>query len=194
MQITPSTFRPGFFSIRNFARGTLGLLVLAGGLLAGCTRNAATQAAETVPSTVAQRQALDGVRQQMEQIPPPSKNRYLAVHSLAAWENPYVTVNGGMLTLHVLVADANHTDLGVGTVLRPKGARMQSLNIRVGDLAIALNSIPADAWPYGRVVALEEAHDVPASARPQVRRNMESAEQILNDVGVVVYEWNEPLK
>jgi len=40
-------------------------------------------------------------------------------------------------------------------------------------------------------VAVEEAHDTPASARPAVRRNMESAIKMLNDLGVVVYEWNE---
>ena len=96
-----------------------------------------------------------------------------------------------MLTLHVTLADANPSELGVGGILRPVGARRQDLNIRASDLPIALNAVPQSAWPYGRVVAVEEAHDTPASARPQVRRNMEAAMQLLNDVGVVVYEWNE---
>ena len=47
------------------------------------------------------------------------------------------------------------------------------------------------SWPYGRVVAVEEAHEVPASARPEVRRNMETVMKTLSDLGVVVYEWNE---
>ena len=127
----------------------------------------------------------------MELIPPPSKNRYMAIHSLASWENPYLTVQGDMVTLHVLLADANTSDLGQGTLLRPVGARRQDLNVRVSDLPTALNAIPSGAWPYGRVVAVEEANNTPPSARPQVRRNMESAMQVLNDLGVVVYEWNE---
>jgi hypothetical protein len=115
----------------------------------------------------------------------------MAVHSLSTWENPYLTVQGNMLTLHVTLADANPSPLGTGGVLRPVGARRQDLNIRTSDLPIALNAVPPTAWPYGRVVAIEEAHDTPAAARPQVRRNMEAAMQSLNDLGVVVYEWSD---
>jgi len=137
------------------------------------------------------------IRQQLDLIPPPSKNRYLAIRSLTSWENPYLTVQGNMLTLHVTIADANPSQLGVGGILRPVGARRQDLNIRTSDLAVALNAVPQTAWPYGRVVAVEEAHETPASARPQVRRNMEVAEQMLSDLGIVVYEWSDsgsPLK
>ncbi len=115
----------------------------------------------------------------------------MAVRSLTGWDNPYITVQGGMLTLHVLTADANTSGVGEGGLLRPVGARRQNLNIRVSDLPIALNAVPPDDWPYGRVVAVEEAHNIPADARPQVRRNMEVAVQMLSDLGVVVYEWNE---
>ena len=158
-------------------------------VLAGCNQTAAPVSAGSRPIS-AQRQT-DQARQQMELIPPPSKTRYLAVRSLNAWENPYLTVQGGMLTLHVLLADANTSGLGEGGLLRPVGARRQDLNIRVSDLPTALNAVPQNAWPYGRVVAVEEAHNIPVNARPEVRRNMESAMQALNDLGVVVYEWNE---
>jgi hypothetical protein len=134
---------------------------------------------------------MDEARLQMEQIPLPTKSRYLAVKSLTAWENPYLTVQGGMVTLHVVTADANTSDLGVGGMLRPEGARRQNLNVRVGELTAALNAVPEGSWPYGRVVAVEEAHEVPASARPEVRRNVETVMKTLNDLGVVAYEWNE---
>jgi len=130
-------------------------------------------------------------RQQMEQIPPPSKTRYMAVKSLTAWDNPYVTVQGAMVTLHVTLADANTSELGVGGMLRPRSARRQDLNVRVSELGTALNAIPNGSWPYGRVVAIEEAHNIPVSARPEVRRNMETVMKQLNDLGVVVYEWIE---
>jgi hypothetical protein len=166
--------------------------VLLAGLLAGCSSPAVSPDAST-RTTAAQRQSqVEQIRQQLDLIPPPSKNRYMAVHSLTVWENPYLTVQGGMLTLHVTVADANTSGLGVGGIMRPVAARRQDLNIRTGDLPIALNAIPQTAWPYGRVIAIEEAHDTPPAARPQVRRNMEAAMQSLNDLGVVVYEWSEP--
>ena len=166
-------------------------LCLALVLLSGCNRSAAVPEAGA-PVNAAETQArTELIRQQLDLIPPPSKSRYMAVHALTSWENPYLTVQGNMLTLHVTVADANTSDLGIGGILRPVGARRQDLNIRTSDLPSALNAVPQTAWPYGRVVALEEAHDTPAKARPQVRRNMETAMQLLNDLGIVVYEWNE---
>jgi hypothetical protein len=71
------------------------------------------------------------------------------------------------------------------------GARRENLNVRVSDLSTALNAIPESSWPYGRVIAVEEAHNIPVSARPQVRRNLETVEKLLNDLGVVVYEWGD---
>jgi hypothetical protein len=65
------------------------------------------------------------------------------------------------------------------------------LSIRVSELPESLDAIPEDAWPYGRVVAVEEAHKVPAADEPAVRRTMEAAMKTLGDLGVVVYEWNE---
>jgi hypothetical protein len=162
------------------------------GLLAGCSRSAAVADSSTRTASAQQRAQTEQIRQQLDLIPPPSKNRYMAIHSLSSWENPYITVQGGMLTLHVTMADANPSNLGVGGILRPVAARRQDLNIRTGDLGIALNAVPQTAWPYGRVIAIEEAHDTPPSARPQMRRNMEAAMQSLSDLGIVVYEWTEP--
>lgn len=160
-------------------------------VLSGCTRTPAQAAAPSPSLAEQQRQALEAARQQLDLIPPPSKTRYMAVHSLNSWENPYITVQGGMVTLHVLLADANPSSLGQGGMLRPVGARRQNLDIRVIDLPTALNAVPTSSWPYGRVVAVEEAHETPVSARPQVRRNMESVVKTLNDLGIVVYEWND---
>jgi hypothetical protein len=152
----------------------------------GCNRASATGIhAATSP------QEIEAARQQMESIPLPSKSRYLAVRTLTAWENPYLTVQDSMVTLHVTLADPNTSDIGQGGMLRPVGARRQDLNVRVSDLPAALNAIPENTWPYGRVIAIEEAHDIPAADRPQVRRTMEAAIKTLGDLGVVVYEWND---
>jgi hypothetical protein len=155
-------------------------------LLTGCNR---ASAGTTV--TTASPQVIESAREEISLIPPPSKTRYMAIHSLESWENPYLTVQENMATLHVTLADANPSDLGAGGMLRPVGARRQNVTVRVSDLPAALNAIPENAWPYGRVVAVEEAHDAPAGARPAIRRNVEATIKTLGDLGVVVYEWND---
>jgi len=191
VRMLPSGFRsPGrvSHSVPSIAGLALAaVLCLATPLLfTGCNR-----AAAGTPVATASPQEIETGRQQMELIPPPSKSRYMAVRSLSTWENPYLTVQENMATLHVTLADANPSDLGAGGILRPVGARRQDLNIRVSELPAALNAVPENSWPYGRVVAVEEAHDTPASARPAVRRNVEATIKTLSDLGIVVYEWND---
>jgi hypothetical protein len=160
-------------------------------MLTGCARTSTPSHAEMQAIAAQQRQEAAQAKQQMENIPLPAKAQYMAVKSLNLWQNPYVTVQGGMVTLHVLLADANTSTMGEGGLLRPMGARRRDLNVRIGELSAALNAIPENAWPYGRVIAVEEAHEVPVSARPQVRRNMETVVKTLNDLGIVVYDWSE---
>ena len=137
------------------------------------------------------RALLDTEREQMALIPPPSKSRYMAVHSFEAWENPYITVQPEMLTLHVLMADANTTGIGTGGMFRPIAARRQEISISLEKLAEAMTSVPQSSWPYGRVIAIEEAHKTPAAVQPMLRRNMEATVAALSDLGVMVYDLNE---
>ena len=162
-------------------------------LTSGCRRGPATPPTAEQGRTLEQQQhALnDQVRSELASIPAPLKSKYMAVRSLTAWENPYLTVQDTMLTLHVTLADANTSALGEGGMLRPKGARRQDLTIRPGELAAALNAVPATAWPYGRVLAVEEAHNTPAKVVPAVRRTMENVMRTLGELGVVSYEWPE---
>lgn len=172
-------------------RSCLAIVLSSALALTGCNRTVSSENASSATVSQEQHQALELARQQLELIPPPSKTRYMAVRSLTSWENPYLTVQGGMVTLHVLIADANTSPLGQGGLLRPVGARRRNLDVRAADLPTALNAIPESAWPYGRVVAVEEAHEIPVSARAEVRRNVESVLKTLGDLGVVVYEWND---
>ncbi len=156
--------------------------------LAGCRGR---QSAPTAQDLAEQRAELEDQRTQLQQIPPPAKSTYMAVHTFDSWQNPYLTVQSNMVELHVTRGDANPSSLGVGGMLRPVGARREELNIGMDKLGEAISSVPADAWPYGRVVAIEEAHNVPASAEPAVRRNMEATIAKLTDLGVVVYDLAE---
>jgi hypothetical protein len=155
--------------------------------LAGCRRAAGDTPAQ---ANLERAHQIEIARNDLGQIPPPSKNLYMNAHGADSWENPLLTVQQNMITISILEADANPSDLGKGTMLRPIAARKQILNIRPDHLAEALNAIPHSAWPYGRVVAIEEAHDAPTTVRPQLRRNIESAMQTLSDIGVVADEWN----
>jgi hypothetical protein len=93
-----------------------------------------------------------------------------------------------MLELRVTIGDANPSTFGAGGLLRPVAARRQELNISMDKLGEAISSVPASAWPYGRVVALDEPTKTPPKAEPQVRRNMEVAIRELNDLGILAYD------
>jgi hypothetical protein len=159
-------------------------------VLSGCKSHPSPSAVS--PQDKANRIAeANAQRLQIDQIPPPTKSRFMAVHSFDSWENPYLTMQAGSMQLHVTLADANSTAIGVGGMLRPIGARRQVITIYPEKLGEAMTAIPQTAWPYGRVVAVEEAHKTPASAEPAVRRTMESAVATLSDLGIVVYDLNE---
>jgi hypothetical protein len=157
-------------------------------LLSGCH---SSTSAPTAQDKAEQRAELEDERTQLQQVPPPVKSRFMAVHSFESWENPYITVQPNMVELHVTRGDANTTGIGTGGMFRPVAARREELNIGMDKLGEAISSIPSDAWPYGRVIAIEEAHKTPASAEPSVRRNMEVTVGKLSDLGVMVYDLNE---
>lgn len=134
----------------------------------------------------------DSARQQIDQIPPPSKSLYLAVHTESNWANPFLIVGRENIHIRVTLPDANPSPMGEGTLLRPADARKHELDVRMADLPSALSAIPTQAWPYGRVVAVEESPVTAKVDKHRVRRNVESTIQVLNDLGVVVDEWTGP--
>jgi hypothetical protein len=170
-------------------------LALLCGLLPGVTgcRNAAPTSAPTRAEVRQERRAeqskMDAARQELEQIPPPSKNRYLSVRTKEAYGNPFLVVHPQTVTLTVLYRDQDPNAFTAGGLLRPVKARKQEIDVRIADLPQALSSLSPDVWPYGRVVAIEESPTAPRTERVAIRRNVEATIQILNDLGVVVDEW-----
>lgn len=157
----------------------------------GCRSNSTASAAASPAQQAENRAKLEMARDDIAHIPPPSKNLYMNVRSLGDWENPILTVQQDMITVTVMRPDANPSELGKGTMLRPAAARKDVVTIRPASLVDALNAIPREAWPYGRVVAIEEAHNAPKSAQPELRRHIESAMQTLSDLGIVADEWSD---
>jgi hypothetical protein len=128
-------------------------------------------------------------RAELDQIPLPTKSLYIDIHDPSQWANPFLAVGADTITLRVIMADANPSPAGQGTLLRPTAARRQELELRLSDLDTAVAAIPSGAWSYGRVIAVAESVSASPKDRPKVRRNLEAVIRQLNDLGVVVEEW-----
>ena len=155
----------------------------------GVAKNAVN--AEQQAQAAAQERATtrDQQRAVLSLIPLPTKSLYVDVHDPSAWANPFLAVGPDAITLRIVHSDANTSDVGKGTMLRPDAARRQEIEIRTKDLAEAMVALPQGAWQYGRVVAVAESPGAGPKDRPKIRRNVESAIQQLNDLGIVVEEW-----
>ena len=141
--------------------------------------NAAWQASKT------------SARQELTEIPPPSKNIYLAIRQEPQWLNPFLSVKRNMIQMRIYLADENASPVDRGGLTRITAARRQVLNVSLEDLPKALASLPNDAWPYGRVVAVGEGI-TDKQSRAEVSRNLQATIKALNDLGIVVDEWNGP--
>lgn len=180
---------------------TLHLLLCCALLLgaAGCSRatsgatNAATAKAAKAHAAAQARKAEqakeEAARMELDQIPPPSKNSYLPVHTRDAYANPYVIVHPETVSLMVMLPDLNPHGFGTGGMLRPTAARRKQFELVPERLPDALSSLPPEVWPYGRVVGVEEQPAATPEARVAIRRNEETTINMLNNLGVVVDEW-----
>jgi hypothetical protein len=131
----------------------------------------------------------DAQRAQLEQIPLPTKSLYVNIHEPGAWENPFLSVGADTLTLRIAPAAAAPSPTGKGATPHADAARRQEIQLHPGDLAKAIVAIPPAAWCYGRVIAVVESPQTNPKDRTMVRRNVETAIQQLNDMGIVVQEW-----
>ena len=155
----------------------------------GVAKNAVNAEQQAQAAAEARATAGDKQRETLSHIPLPTKSMYVDVHDPSAWSNPFLAVGPEAIHLRIVQADANPSDVGKGTMLRPEGARRQEIEIRPKDLADAMAALPQGAWQYGRVVAVAELPGASAKDRPKIRRNVEAAIRQLNDLGIVVEEW-----
>jgi hypothetical protein len=173
-------------------------LILVAGYV-GCRRSETPSAAAPDAAAQAREQAkeeaqaaakkIDAARAELEQIPPPAKSRYIAIHTAESWNNPFLIVSSENVTLRVISPDQTSSPALPSAMLKPAKARRQELELRLADLPDALGALPPEDWPYGRVIAVEEDPAETRANRLQVRRNVEAAMGILNNLGVVIYEW-----
>jgi hypothetical protein len=184
--------------MKILAASTCALLLTC--FLAGCSHSAHRHPASEIEAAAAAREralqqaraaaaAREQDRQELESIPPPSKTTYMAIHTRQSWSNPFLIVSASTVNLSILMPDNGPAGSPGSEVLRPLAARRRVLDLRLSDLPEALAASPADTWPYGRVIAVEEDPLAQKPDRAQVRRNEEATMQILNDLGIVIYEW-----
>lgn len=155
---------------------------------AGC-HSQANSAVPTAQQMQAKRKEEASDRALLDQIPPPAKNRYVAIRTRDDWQNPLLVVGKSTVTLRVMYPPAPKSTLLPGRILQPTSARKRELELRLSDLPDALASVPEDSWPYGRVVAVQEDPTEGPSDRVQIRRNVETTITMLNNLGVVDFEW-----
>jgi hypothetical protein len=172
------------FSIRAFLATTLSFSTLA--CVAGC-RNRGNPF-DMSHQSAAWNQSKQSARQELAQISLPSKSVYASIDKEAQWQNPFLTVESNTIQLRIYLADQNSSQFDRGGLTRLNAARKQTLNIRLKDLPRALSSLPGSAWPYGRVVAVEEALEPPRYSS-QLRANVAVTETALTDMGIVVDDW-----
>ncbi len=138
-------------------------------------------------------QQLNDYAQQLDAIPPPAKTRYMAITSSTHWQNPFLTIHPDTVDLRIPAPPAppakrtrrsrrKHTR-------RPTAPLWQTTTLTLDALPAALAALPESNWPYGRVIATHDDLTGPSSNKVQVRRNEEKVLNLLNNLGVVSYEW-----
>lgn len=130
-------------------------------------------------------------RQELLQIPSPSKSTYLTIDQEAQWQNPFLSIEQNMIQLRIYLPDENSSAIDRGGLTRMSSARKQVLNIRLAELPQALSALPAGAWPYGRVVAIGRERETPQN-RAWFPSHLEITVRTLEDMGVVADDWNHP--
>jgi hypothetical protein len=135
--------------------------------------------------------AKTSARQELSQIAPPLKSVYLNINQESQWQNPFLSVEQNMIQLRIYLPDENSSPIDRGGITRLSSARKQVVNVRLAELPRALASLPDGAWPYGRVIAIGKEKKTPQN-RAWFPDHLDITVRALQDMGVVVDDWNHP--
>jgi hypothetical protein len=112
-------------------------------------------------------QGSQSLRQRIRKADP---NEYRSIKDGQDWKNPYLIV---------------HPD---GIEIIELGARRPVIDVRA--IPGVLQGLPDSAWPYGLVVAVQDAGLVSSAAdTPRVASNRTALLEVLKKLGVVVELW-----
>jgi len=104
----------------------------------------------------------------LQAIPAVSSEKYRTMQDMKGWGNPYLIVRADGIAL---LDSSNH----------------EEHRLKVEELPDALANLPSSAWPYGRVVAVQNA-DVDASAADstRIRDNRAKVAAALHSLQIVI--------
>jgi len=106
-----------------------------------------------------------------KRVPPADPTKYGPVRDARDWQNPY------------LVVYANGVDA------RPISAATEAPRMSPAEVVGYLEKLPSIAWPYGLVVAVQEAGLRAPGDNAQIRKNAEELQRLLTEAGVKVELW-----
>lgn len=105
-----------------------------------------------------------------ERIPEPHSAMYQGIHDRKDWRNPYLVVHSEGIEI-VGISDRNNP-------------------LTVDATSALLESLPDSAWPYGRVIAIQNISVGPTeSQHSRTAENREGLMQRLGELGVIVGSW-----
>ena len=106
-------------------------------------------------------------------IGPANQQRYKSIHDAKKWQNPIVVIR----------AD--------GIQIISKGLPSGERKVAPTDLQQTLTDLPVTAWPYGRVVAVQDIglHPADLSDGPAITSNRNLTLAILKMLEVTVEGW-----
>lgn len=115
--------------------------------------------------TVTERRRLDPA------IGPPILKRYESIRDAQDWLNPYLVV------------------CAQGVVLDVRSVRRVNETVSPDTLRTVLLDLPVTAWPYGRIVALQDCSlGIPGDTADRKRR-MREVENALDALGLEISHW-----
>lgn len=104
-------------------------------------------------------------------IPAADSSAYHAVRDGAEWRNPFLIVNRD------------------GIEVRSGNSTAEGVTMPVMEVLLYLEKLPAAAWPYGLVVAVQEAGLRGVGDNVPIKKNREQLLQSLQSAGVKVDLW-----
>jgi hypothetical protein len=108
-------------------------------------------------------------RELHNRIPRPDETEYRAVQDARRWRNPYLIVR----------AD------GIEIVGMPPVGKA----VPVGRVPGILERLPDSAWPYGLIVAVQEAGVRTDRQRPYIEANRRKLLRLLKELGITINQW-----
>jgi hypothetical protein len=114
-------------------------------------------------------------------IPAAERARYAHVHDAKDWRNPFLVV--GPASVLIISSAATRPGTSNPTAIR------REIEVRPELVERYLLTIPDSAWPYGRVVAVQQSGVVAPGTDQAIKTNLHTVQQTCTKLHIVVEPW-----